>query len=108
MNREHALYSPDDARTPASGLAAEALNGLRSDENTPLDEIRQGEALEAAGLSSSSAGKLAYIESYGCQMNVNDSEVVAGDTASGRLHPGITNDRGAADLVLLNTCSDSG
>ena len=44
-----------------------------------------------------------YIETYGCQMNVNDSEVVlsilekAGYRSCGTL--------GQADLILINTCS---
>ncbi len=47
--------------------------------------------------------KKVYIESYGCQMNVNDSEVVAGILAK----DGYTAVQSAeeADLVLLNTCS---
>jgi tRNA-2-methylthio-N6-dimethylallyladenosine synthase len=47
--------------------------------------------------------KKVYIESYGCQMNVSDSEVVASILAK----DGYTPVRSAeeADLVLLNTCS---
>jgi tRNA-2-methylthio-N6-dimethylallyladenosine synthase len=47
--------------------------------------------------------KKVYIESYGCQMNVNDSEVVAGILAK----DGYVAVQSAeeADLVLLNTCS---
>ena len=47
--------------------------------------------------------KKVYIESYGCQMNVNDSEVVASILAK----DGYTAVKSAeeADLVLLNTCS---
>ncbi len=44
-----------------------------------------------------------YIETYGCQMNVADSEVVASILeASNHQH---TNNRDEADLILLNTCS---
>ena len=48
-------------------------------------------------------GKKVYIESYGCQMNVSDSEVVASILAK----EGYTavNSAEEADLVLLNTCS---
>ncbi|MCM1037056.1 MAG: tRNA (N6-isopentenyl adenosine(37)-C2)-methylthiotransferase MiaB [Bacteroides sp.] len=44
-----------------------------------------------------------YIETYGCQMNVADSEVVAAvmETAG----YGHTDDIDAADAVILNTCS---
>lgn len=47
--------------------------------------------------------KKVYIESYGCQMNVNDSEVVASILAQDGYTPVTTAEE--ADLVLLNTCS---
>jgi len=44
-----------------------------------------------------------YIETYGCQMNVADSEVVAAIlSARGFLH---TKDKNEADIILVNTCS---
>ena len=44
-----------------------------------------------------------YIETYGCQMNVADSEVVAAIlTAAGFEH---TTDKNEADVILVNTCS---
>ena len=44
-----------------------------------------------------------YIETYGCQMNVADSEVVAAIlTAAGFEH---TTDKNDADVILVNTCS---
>jgi tRNA-2-methylthio-N6-dimethylallyladenosine synthase len=44
-----------------------------------------------------------FIETYGCQMNVNDSEVIASILhANGYA---ITNDIDAADVILINTCS---
>ena len=44
-----------------------------------------------------------YIETYGCQMNVADSEVVAAIlTDKGFQH---TKDKNEADLILVNTCS---
>jgi tRNA-2-methylthio-N6-dimethylallyladenosine synthase len=46
--------------------------------------------------------KQLYIETYGCQMNVADSEVVASILAPQYT---ITDDPKAADLILLNTCS---
>jgi tRNA-2-methylthio-N6-dimethylallyladenosine synthase len=72
--------------------------------NTPLTEDRQGEAL-AIDLPQPAAfnGKYYYIESYGCQMNFSDSEIVAsilqGDGYA------ITNNFEQADLILLNTCA---
>lgn len=48
-------------------------------------------------------GKKFYIETYGCQMNVADSEVVAAIlTAKGYEH---IKDRNEADIILVNTCS---
>lgn len=44
-----------------------------------------------------------YIETYGCQMNVADSEVIA--SVAGMAGYGMTSDLEDADAVLLNTCS---
>lgn len=44
-----------------------------------------------------------YIETYGCQMNVADSEVVAAIlTNAGFIH---TQEKNEADIILVNTCS---
>jgi tRNA-2-methylthio-N6-dimethylallyladenosine synthase len=44
-----------------------------------------------------------YIETYGCQMNVADSEIVASVLQDGGF--GLTNNAQDADVVLLNTCA---
>lgn len=44
-----------------------------------------------------------YLETFGCQMNVLDSELVLGQLVGQGYVP--TADRGAADVVLYNTCS---
>ena len=44
-----------------------------------------------------------YIETYGCQMNVADSEVVAAILGSGGID--LTDDMPMADIIVLNTCS---
>ena len=44
-----------------------------------------------------------YIETYGCQMNVADSEVVSSIMAESGY--GRTENMGEADLILVNTCS---
>jgi len=49
------------------------------------------------------AAKKFYIESYGCQMNFADSEVVASIVSKQGYNS--TNDLNEADLILLNTCS---
>ncbi|MDE5594848.1 MAG: tRNA (N6-isopentenyl adenosine(37)-C2)-methylthiotransferase MiaB, partial [Muribaculaceae bacterium] len=47
--------------------------------------------------------KLLFIETYGCQMNVADSEVVA--SIMGMAGYSLTDDISQADAILLNTCS---
>ncbi|MDA9242340.1 tRNA (N6-isopentenyl adenosine(37)-C2)-methylthiotransferase MiaB [Flavobacteriaceae bacterium] len=49
------------------------------------------------------AAKKFFIESYGCQMNFADSEVVASIVSKEGYNS--TNDLNEADLILLNTCS---
>lgn len=44
-----------------------------------------------------------YIETYGCQMNVADSEVVASILQGGGYEH--TKDKDDADIILINTCS---
>jgi tRNA-2-methylthio-N6-dimethylallyladenosine synthase len=68
------------------------------------DESRQGEAYTPeVNPSISPYGKKFYIESYGCQMNFSDSEIVASILNGAGL--GSTRNLEEADLVLLNTCS---
>jgi len=47
--------------------------------------------------------KKSYIETYGCQMNFSDSEIVASILETQNYEP--TTDIKTADLILLNTCS---
>ena len=47
--------------------------------------------------------KKLYIETYGCQMNVADSEVVASVMQMAGYEP--TEELSEADAVFLNTCS---
>ncbi|MGB0177824.1 MAG: tRNA (N6-isopentenyl adenosine(37)-C2)-methylthiotransferase MiaB [Owenweeksia sp.] len=69
-------------------------------EEKEINETRQGEALV---LENGEREKKLYIESYGCQMNFSDSEIVASIlTKEGY---GTTRNMEEADLVLLNTCS---
>lgn len=68
-----------------------------------IEEGRQGEAYAPFEGDPNSYTKKFYIESYGCQMNFSDSEIVASI-----LHEegfGATRNFEDADLVLLNTCS---
>ena len=47
--------------------------------------------------------KTVYLETFGCQMNELDSELVAGQLRA--LGYRFTNERDVADVVLYNTCS---
>jgi tRNA-2-methylthio-N6-dimethylallyladenosine synthase len=49
------------------------------------------------------ATRLAYVETYGCQMNVADSEMVLGLLEQGGYAR--TDDPARADLILINTCA---
>jgi len=71
--------------------------------NKALDESRQGEALSPFGGDPNEYLKRFYIESYGCQMNFSDSEIVA-SILNGEGF-GATRNYEEADLVLINTCS---
>lgn len=48
-------------------------------------------------------GRSVYLETYGCQMNVSDSEIVASVLRAGGY--GLTRDADQADVVLINTCA---
>lgn len=66
------------------------------------DESRQGEALDKLPTGKSTGRKL-YIESYGCQMNFSDSEIVASILMDKGFET--TKDFKDADVVFINTCS---
>ncbi len=66
-----------------------------------IEEKKQGQALVTED-QKGNAKKL-FIESYGCQMNLNDSEIVASILADEGFNT--TTLLEEADLVLVNTCS---
>ncbi|GGH77845.1 tRNA (N6-isopentenyl adenosine(37)-C2)-methylthiotransferase MiaB [Phaeocystidibacter marisrubri] len=70
-------------------------------EEKTMDEGRQGEALIIEG--QTNGKRKLYIESYGCQMNFSDSEIVA--SILDKQGYETTGNMEEADLVLLNTCS---
>ena len=72
-----------------------------STEEKEILEGRQGEVLERN--TDTVAAKKLYIESYGCQMNFSDSEVVASIMSENGFST--TRDVDEADVVLINTCS---
>jgi tRNA-2-methylthio-N6-dimethylallyladenosine synthase len=69
-----------------------------------IDEKRQGEVLFPEGQpGGEETGRKFYIESYGCQMNFSDSEIVGSILAEVGYQP--SRDMEQADLILINTCS---
>jgi tRNA-2-methylthio-N6-dimethylallyladenosine synthase len=66
-----------------------------------IDESKQGTKLNTVNKDGNS--RKLFIESYGCQMNFADSEVVASILAQDGFNT--TNKLEEADLVLVNTCS---
>lgn len=68
--------------------------------------LSENEACETVHISKESEtgkGRKLYIESYGCQMNFSDSEIVASILQKEGFDT--TSDISRADLVFLNTCS---
>ncbi len=68
-----------------------------------MDESRQGETYAPFADDPNIYSKKFYIESYGCQMNFSDSEIVASILQKEGF--GATRDYEEAQLILLNTCS---
>ncbi|WP_070138575.1 tRNA (N6-isopentenyl adenosine(37)-C2)-methylthiotransferase MiaB [Crocinitomix algicola] len=68
-----------------------------------IEESKQGTATMLDNAVENSAGKKLYLESYGCQMNFSDSEIVASILSE----EGYTTTRNSedADVILMNTCS---
>ena len=66
-----------------------------------IDESKQGEVLQLS--KNKNTSRKMYIESYGCQMNFSDSEIVASILTGEGFST--TKDITIADLVFVNTCS---
>lgn len=66
-----------------------------------IDEAKQGEILASQPRKGNS--RKLYIESYGCQMNFSDSEIVASILVKEGFDT--TQQVEEADLILINTCS---
>ena len=87
-----------------------ALEELTNVSHKQVDESRQGQPLahtsmplSTPDLSTSIGKRRFYIETYGCQMNFNDSEIVASILMEDGYS--LTEDFNEADLIFLNTCS---
>jgi tRNA-2-methylthio-N6-dimethylallyladenosine synthase len=70
-------------------------------QNKVIDEAVQGTATVLE--SKNNEGRKVYIESYGCQMNFSDSEIVASILTEKGYQT--TQNLEEADVVLVNTCS---
>lgn len=69
-----------------------------------IDESQQGQAYQPRSAGSDNPkSKSFYIESYGCQMNFADSEVVASILQESGFRA--TSEFNEADLILINTCA---
>ncbi len=71
----------------------------------PSGRVTRADATAAcpSGGSPPAASKLAYVETYGCQMNVADTDLVLGLLRRGGYEQ--TSDPERADLILINTCA---
>lgn len=73
------------------------LEGLKK----KIDEAKQGEVFFTEA--KNEGKRKFYIESYGCQMNFSDSEIVASILSEVGYAP--TKEMEKSDLILINTCS---
>ncbi len=71
--------------------------------NKEIDEKKQGEVFFQQKGSDKPNQKKFYIESYGCQMNFSDSEIVA--SILNEINYAPTRNMEESDLILINTCS---
>lgn len=68
-----------------------------------LKPFRAGRAQGRAGSNPRPLGRRVYLETYGCQMNINDTELMEGLLAErGFLR---VDEPGRADVILINTCA---
>src|SRR5690606_23413718 len=66
-----------------------------------IDETQQGQSTVIEGVETNS--KKLFLESYGCQMNFSDSEIVASILKDNGYNTTSVMDE--ADLILVNTCA---
>lgn len=67
------------------------------------EAVAQGEEIRVSRQTETGKSRKLYIESYGCQMNFSDSEIVASILEKEGFDT--TSDIEQADIVFLNTCS---
>src|SRR5688500_10241887 len=79
------------------------MENLISDIDILKSEERSCEVARISPETNSGQSRKLYIESYGCQMNFSDSEIVASILKKEGFDT--TSDVYRADVILLNTCS---
>jgi len=77
------------------------LKNVMNEMNKVIDEAVQGSTTILGN--NLKGNRKVYIESYGCQMNFSDSEIVAAILAKEGFNT--TNNLAEADVVFVNTCS---
>src|SRR5688500_5045037 len=95
-------HRPAILTVPFINFAALKLTMFELQEKV-IHEERQGEAYAPFESDPNQYSKKFYIESYGCAMNFNDSEIVA--SILNKEGFGATKFLEEANLILLNTCS---
>jgi tRNA-2-methylthio-N6-dimethylallyladenosine synthase len=80
-------------------LAENEVRQRQAEKDVDEDQLNQMKH----GYDEAAGDKQVYIETYGCQMNVADSGVVASVLQESGY--GLTQDQDEADVVLLNTCA---
>ncbi|MCL2366924.1 MAG: tRNA (N6-isopentenyl adenosine(37)-C2)-methylthiotransferase MiaB [Oscillospiraceae bacterium] len=79
---------------------------MKNKAEIPANEIEKQRDIMRKILEASQARQakpLAYIDTYGCQQNVSDSEKIQGMLAE--MGYGFTTDEFAADIIVINTCA---
>jgi len=77
-------------------MSTESLNKI-------IDESKQGEATLVSPIGKKLNGKKLFLESYGCQMNFSDSEIIASILSDEGYETTKTFEE--ADVIFLNTCA---
>lgn len=94
------FIAPDSSGAAASPPAAATTAMVAADGDSPADTAAFGAS--ASALHAGERPKF-YMETYGCQMNVNDSEIVHAILDGAGYER--TEDELAADVILANTCA---
>ena len=84
-------------------LGNEVMENLISELGILRENEETCEVVRVSKTTESGAGRKLYIESYGCQMNFSDSEIVASILKKDGFDT--TSDILQADVIFLNTCS---